>query len=79
MKTSKNSNYSQTHKDGEKVKGISLFLVQCLLAIFIKTLAAIIVSQGSHKTSQELRMVSNVTLNCQATDIVMNSVFQLSE
>jgi len=31
------------------------------------------------QTSQELRMLSSVTLNCQATKIVMNSVFQLSE
>ena len=52
MKTSKNSNYSQTHKDRGKVKGILLFLVQCLLPIFIKTLAAIIVSQGSHKKTE---------------------------
>ena len=31
------------------MKGILLLLVQCLLPIFIKTPAAIIVSQGSHK------------------------------
>ena len=31
------------------------------------------------KTSQELRMLSSVTLNCQATKIVMNSGSQLSE
>ena len=29
------------------------------------------------KTSQELRMLSSVTLNCQATKIVINSVFKL--
>ena len=34
---------------GKKVKGILLLLVQCLLPIFIKTPAAIIVFQGSHK------------------------------
>ena len=31
------------------------------------------------KTSQELRMLSSVTLNCQATKIVMNSGTQFSE
>ena len=31
------------------------------------------------KTSQELRMLSSLTLNCQATEIVMNLVSQLSE
>ena len=31
------------------------------------------------KTSQELRMLSNVTLNCQVTKIVIYSDFQLSE
>ena len=31
------------------------------------------------KTSQELRMLSSVTLDCQATKIVMNSGSQLSE
>ena len=31
------------------------------------------------KTSQELRMLSSVTLNCQVTKIVMDSGSQLSE
>ena len=31
------------------------------------------------QTSQELRMLSSVTLNCQVTKIVMNSGSQLSE
>ena len=31
------------------------------------------------KTSQELRMLSSVTINCQTTKIVMNSGSQLSE
>ena len=31
------------------------------------------------KTSQELRMLSSVTINCQMTKIVMNSGSQLSE
>ena len=31
------------------------------------------------KASQELRMLSNVTLNCQVAKIVMNSGSQLSE
>ena len=35
--------------------------------------------KDTHKTSQELRMLSSVTLNCQATKIVMNSGSQLSE
>ena len=34
---------------------------------------------GRDKTLQELRMLSSVTLNCQVTDIVMNSGSQLSE
>ena len=32
-----------------------------------------------YKTSQELRMLSSVTINCQVTKIVMNSGSQLSE
>ena len=32
-----------------------------------------------NKTSQELRMLSSVTINCQVTKIVMNSGSQLSE
>ena len=32
-----------------------------------------------YKTSQELRMLSSVTLNCQVTKIVMDSGSQLSE
>ena len=31
------------------------------------------------QTSQELRMLSSVTINCQVTKIVMNSGSQLSE
>ena len=35
---------------------------------------------GKHdQTSQELRMLSSVTLNCQVTKILMNSCSQLSE
>ena len=37
---------------GKKVKGILLLLVQSLLPIFIKTPAAIIVSQGGHKKTE---------------------------
>ena len=33
----------------------------------------------TNKTSQELRMLSSVTINCQITKIVMNSGSQLSE
>ena len=37
-------------------------------------------SENYHtKTSQELRMLSSVTLDCQVTKIVMNSGSQLSE
>ena len=32
-----------------------------------------------YKTSQELRMLSSVAINCQITKIVMNSGSQLSE
>ena len=35
--------------------------------------------QMLNKTSQELRMLSSVTINCQVTKIVMNSGSQLSE
>ena len=35
--------------------------------------------ENSPKTSQELRMLSSVTLNCQVTKIVINSGSQLSE
>ena len=35
-------------------------------------------SEEEEKTSQELRMLSTVTINCQITKIVMNSGFQLS-
>ena len=34
--------------------------------------------QAEKKTSQELRMLSSVTINCQETKIVMNSGSQLS-
>ena len=33
----------------------------------------------TEETSQELRMLSSVTINCQITKIVMNSGSQLSE
>ena len=33
---------------------------------------------ANNKTSQELRMLSSVTINCQITKIVMNSGSQLS-
>ena len=33
----------------------------------------------NQETSQELRMLSSVTINCQATMIVMNSGSQMSE
>ena len=36
-------------------------------------------SQFTAETSQELRMLSSVTINCQITKIVMNSGSQLSE
>ena len=38
-----------------------------------------IVHKRNPKTSQELRMLSSVTINCQVTKIVMNSGSQLSE
>ena len=33
----------------------------------------------NQETSQELRMLSIVTITCQVTEIVMNSGYQLSE
>ena len=38
-----------------------------------------ILSKVQYKTSQELRMLSSVTIDCQVTKIVMNSGSQLSE
>ena len=37
------------------------------------------INEECAKTSQELRMLSSVTINCQVTKIVMNSGSQLSE
>ena len=39
----------------------------------------IYIPNPSDKTSQELRMLSSVTINCQVPKIVMNSGSQLSE
>ena len=39
----------------------------------------IVESESNIKTSQELRMLSSVTLNCQVTKIIMNSGSQLSD
>ena len=39
----------------------------------------IFICQHTKKTSQELRMLSSVTINCQITKIVMNSGSQMSE
>ena len=38
-----------------------------------------ILTMGDQETSQELRMLSSVTIKCQVTKIVMNSGYQLSE
>ena len=38
----------------------------------------IFICQHTKKTSQELRMLSSVTINCQVTKIVMNPGSQLS-
>ena len=38
-----------------------------------------ILTMGDQETSQELRMLSIVTITCQVTEIVMNSGYQLSE
>ena len=38
-----------------------------------------VLGRPRHKTSQELRMLSSVTINCQITKSVMNSGSQLSE
>ena len=50
------------------------------LAVFFLVLKSGGTSEKSHpviKTSQELRMLSSVTLDCQVTKIVMNSGSQL--
>ena len=49
-------------------KMIDVWLIFCQLVPFTEV-----------KTSQELRMLSSVTINCQVTKIVMNSGSQLSE
>ena len=38
-----------------------------------------ILTMGDQETSQELRILSIVTIKCQVTKIVMNSGYQLSE
>ena len=48
-------------------------------AIFFKQKPDHLFNQIFIKTSQELRMLSSVTINCQVTKIVMNSGSQLSE
>ena len=42
-------------------------------------LELLLVTKADIQTSQELRMLSSVTINCQITKIVMNSGSQLSE
>ena len=49
-----------------------IIMVVMIINIFIAVLG-----EGP-KTSQELRMLSSVTINCQITKIVMNSGSQLS-
>ena len=48
-------------------------------AVLRDHLKAFMIGTYIFKTSQELRMLSSVTLNCQTTEIVMNSGSQLSE
>ena len=52
------------------------WLPQLLLYTFCQSRSMV---AGDGKTSQELRMLSSVTINCQITKIVMNSGSQLSE
>ena len=63
------------------------YILIIILTIVIGTFAietdfnycVLFVPKRSKKTSQELRMLSSVTINCQITKIVMNSGSQLSE
>ena len=50
----------------------------CLLEVIGAEVAPTICCHLVRKTSQELRMLSSVTINCQVTKIVMNSGSQLS-
>ena len=44
---------------------------------FLRILSSTTLGKTSKQTSQELRMLSSVTLDCQVTNIVMNSGSQL--
>ena len=67
-------------KKSTKVFGICVHLMFATLlgkvCTFEKVKAIVLLIT---KTSQELRMLSSVTINCQITKIVMNSGSQLSE
>ena len=58
---------------------ISTFCWSSSLLLFILTNLRSTNLASSFQTSQELRMLSSVTINCQITKIVMNSGSQLSE
>ena len=49
------------------------------ISIHVLTFNSTNMCKQNIKTSQELRMLSSVTINCQVTKIVMNSGSQLSE
>ena len=54
-------------------------LKEVLIKVLKKVLKEVLKRVNLTKTSQELRMLSSVTINCQVTKIVMNSGSQLSE
>ena len=64
--------------DPRGVHGHALLSVLEYLTIFDRTHIQFIKSKILLKTSQELQMLSSVTLNCQVTKIVINPVSQLS-
>ena len=70
--------WSMTMVTGTSGDVASLWHLLCWLHCSIYTLSNGIAA-FIFQTSQELRMLSSVTINCQVTKIVMNSGSQLSE
>ena len=73
-----------------RMKKVELLHLPCLVSLlctklkkerklFFLTKVELGLGESYIQTSQELRMLSSVTINCQITKIVMNSGSQLSE
>ena len=55
------------------------FLLRCIACFYMLLAWIMYTLKPVYQTSQELRMLSSVTLKCQITKIVVNSGSQLSE